>query len=306
MANQIPGVIKGWIGGAIGTIAMVLPAAPALAHPEQGILPETWLNQPLTPGLTFTGLCLAFLVGSSHALAPGHGKTMVAAYLVGTRGTVQQALLLGLITTITHTLGVFALGIATLFASHYILPEQLYPILSFVSGITICGLGLWLLNRQLHGFSHSHAAHHSHEYSHDHSHHHSYQHIESHSHSIHPPHIDYSALESGVTGKSLLALGVAGGLVPCPSAVVLLLSAISVHQVGYGLLLVSAFSLGLAIVLSAIGISVVYAQQWFNQSGHWLHDRFPLSQTVVQKIPILSAIVVILVGAVLSTHAMVR
>ena len=97
------------------------------------------------------GLLIAFMFGSFHALSPGHGKTMVAAYLVGSRGTVRHAVSLGIIVTVTHTLGVFALGLVTLFASKYVVPEKLYPILSVISGLAVFGVGVWLLTSRLRG-----------------------------------------------------------------------------------------------------------------------------------------------------------
>jgi nickel/cobalt exporter len=294
MGNHVLSVVKSCIGGIIVIGAIVLPASPALAHPGHGAVMQILATQNLTPSLTLIGLGTAFLVGSSHALAPGHGKTMVAAYLIGKRGTFYQALLLGLITTITHTLGVFALGLFALVASRYVLPEQLYPILSFASGITVCGVGFWLLDSHLHSFHHPH----EHVYSHEHTH--------PHEHTHHPhPHIheEHPISAGAVTQRSLLALGIAGGLVPCPSALILLLSAIALHQAVYGLLLVSAFSMGLASVLSLIGISVIYAQRWFNQPLSWMHDRFPISQVVMKRMPLISAIAVILVGAALSACA---
>ncbi|MEP7343283.1 MAG: hypothetical protein ABI977_36505, partial [Acidobacteriota bacterium] len=105
----------------------------------------------LTPSLVILGLLLAFVFGGMHALSPGHGKTVVGAYLVGARGTAKHAAFLGLTVTITHTLGVFALGFVTLFASRYVVPERLFPIISFASGAIVLGIGLSLFVRRLRG-----------------------------------------------------------------------------------------------------------------------------------------------------------
>ncbi|MBR8837444.1 MAG: sulfite exporter TauE/SafE family protein [Stigonema ocellatum SAG 48.90 = DSM 106950] len=254
---------------------MLLSAKPALAHPgHEAVFLQNLAKQSLTPTVILTGLGIAFLFGASHALAPGHGKTMVAAYLVGSRGTPQHALLLGLVTTITHTLGVFALGILALLASQYILPEQLYPILSLISGLTVCGVGFWLLDSRLHNSSHDH----DNKVNHEHQHHHSIP-------------------EEPVTLKSLIALGIAGGMVPCPSALVLLLSAIALHRAAYGILLLGAFSLGLASVLIAIGLVAVYACKWL--------ERLPTSSTLQQHLPVASAIAIIVAGAVLTGYAVI-
>lgn len=245
-------------------------AKPAIAHIGHGeFFTKTLIHQQLTPTLMISGFGIAFVFGAGHALSPGHGKTMVAAYLVGSQGTPKQAILLGLVTTITHTLGVFILGIVALVASQYIVPQTLYPILSLVSGLTVCGVGFWLLDRRLDAGEHTHK--------HDHHHH-------------HPP-------SKSFTNPSLIALGIAGGIVPCPSALVLLLSAIALHQAAYGVMLISAFSLGLASVLVAIGLVVVYAHQWI--------DRFPNSAKLLQNLSMVGAVVVIVTGAALTAIAVI-
>ncbi|MBC7973031.1 MAG: sulfite exporter TauE/SafE family protein [Verrucomicrobia bacterium] len=254
----------------IVVIVVVFTAKPAIAHLGHGALIQSLATRTLTPGLSIFGFGIAFLAGASHALSPGHGKTMVAAYLIGSQGTPRQAILLGLITTITHTFGVFMLGLLTLFASQYVLPEQLYPVLSLISGMTVCGVGFWLLDTGLHT---------------QHSHHH-----HSHSHSSEPP-----------TKRSLIALGVAGGIVPCPSALVLLLSAIALHQAAYGMLLVSLFSLGLASVLIAIGLTVVHTHQWLSTKQLFRHST--ISKRLQRSLPVGSAIAVIAIGAVLTACA---
>ncbi|MBF2029845.1 MAG: sulfite exporter TauE/SafE family protein [Oscillatoriales cyanobacterium C42_A2020_001] len=226
----------------------------------------------LSPTFMLSGMGIALMAGAGHALSPGHGKTMVAAYLIGSRGTPQHAVLLGLVTTVTHTISVFALGILALLLSRYFLPEQLYPFLSLTSGLLVCGIGFWLLDRVLHPSSRSDHTHHSD----GHTHHHSLPQI---------------------TLRSLVSLGIAGGLVPCPSALVLLLSAIALHQTVYGLLLVCAFSVGLAIVLIGIGFIVIYAHYWLKQIS-WIQPLQPY-------IPIISAIGVIAVGSMLMICAVI-
>lgn len=273
------------VGAVLAVMVTWLQALPAIAHPGHGgVFLQSLVHQSLTPTLTLTGIGIAFLFGAGHAIAPGHGKTMVAAYLVGSRGTPFHALLLGLVTTITHTLGVFALGLVALFASQYVLPETLYPILSFISGLTVCGVGFWLLDSQLHN---SHDHNHNHD---EHLHHHHHQDVHEHQHHHHVP-------NSPMTLQSLIALGIAGGIVPCPSALVLLLSAIALHQTAYGILLISGFSLGLASVLVAIGLIVVYARQW--------SDRFPSSGALRQHLPVASAVAIIVTGIVLTACAVV-
>jgi ABC-type nickel/cobalt efflux system permease component RcnA len=255
----------------------------------------------LGPGAIFLALLAAFGWGALHALSPGHGKTIVAAYLVGSRGTARHALFLGLTTTVTHTAGVFALGLLTLFASRYVLPETLYPWLGFLSGLLVVGIGLslvWgrlrgLLGFATHGHHHDHHPH-DHSHDHDHDHHHDHDHAQGHSHSHLPPGGDGAP----VTWRSLLALGVSGGLLPCPSALVLMLGAIALDRVGFGLLLILIFSVGLASVLTAIGIALVYAGK--------LVDRIPEGGRLLRVMPVASAAFITVVGALITWQALVE
>lgn len=246
----------------------------------------------LTPLLALIGLLIAAGLGALHALSPGHGKTVVGAYLVGSRGTPRHAVFLGLTVTVTHTIGVFALGVITLFASKYILPEQIFPILSFISGGIVLTLGLTLFVRRLRGILSPPGSHdivvHSHEDS-SHTHTHSHGGVE---HSHLPPGADGNP----VTWRSLLALGISGGLLPCPSALVVLLSAIALHRIGYGLLLVIAFSTGLATTLTVIGLLFVFAKRFFKRS-------ITQSRTL-QLLPVLSALVIAGAGAAICYEAL--
>jgi ABC-type nickel/cobalt efflux system permease component RcnA len=206
-------------------------------------------------------LLAAFGWGALHALSPGHGKSMVAAYLVGTRGTARHAVALGATVTIAHTAGVFALGLITLALSQYVLPEDLYPWLTLASGLLVVGVGVTVLRARLRARKH----HHHHDHDHD------------------------------VSWKSLVAMGASAGLIPCPSALVVLLGALSQHQVGLGLLLITAFSLGLAATITGIGIAVVYART--------LLARLDLSSRTATALPAFSALVIVVVGCVLTLNA---
>ncbi|MCP2728347.1 nickel/cobalt transporter [Limnofasciculus baicalensis] len=272
-------------------------------------------------GSFLIGITGAFIWGGTHAMSPGHGKTIVGAYLVGSRATPQHAIFLGLTTTITHTIGVFALGLVTLFASQYILAEELYPWLSLLSGLMVVGIGLNLLinrlgnfqlfrklpwvNQENHHHHHedSHPHHHedSHHHHHEDSHHHHHEdshhhhHEDEHSHDTHS-HLPPSA--DGITWRSLLALGISGGILPCPSALVLLLSAIALGHIGLGLVLVLSFSLGLAVVLTLIGLLLVYAKQLF--------QKFPTQLRFVKVLPAVSALCVSLLGLGITTQALMQ
>ena len=174
------------------------------------------------------GIAVAFAFGALHAKSPGHGKTMVAAYLVGSRGTMKQAAFLGGMVTLTHTISVFILGLVTLAFAKYLAPEKLVTWLGVASGISIVLIGATLFYKRLrtlgHGHTHDHA-HHHHPHDHDHAHDHAHAHGIPHSH----------VPEGEVSMKSLIALGASGGMVPCPSALVLLLISISLGHVGLGL-----------------------------------------------------------------------
>jgi nickel/cobalt exporter len=252
-------------------------------------------TQELSPLALLLALALSFGWGAAHALTPGHGKTIVAAYLVGSRGTTRHALFLGLTTTLTHTAGVFILGFLTLFASEFILPEQLYPWLGVASGLLVVGIGWQLFKGRLrpviHPEAHSHAPNHSHEheFSPDHPHTHSGQ-----THSHLPPGTDGTP----VSWRNLLALGVSGGLLPCPSALVVMLSAIALQRIGFGLLLIIAFSLGLAGVLTTIGVLWVHAGRLFG--------RVPLSGRVLRVVPALSALFITVVGLGIALQALLQ
>lgn len=238
-------------------------------------LAEIVAASDLTPGVVLAGLLLAAILGGFHALSPGHGKTVVAAYLVGSRGTAKHAVFLGLTVTLTHTAGVFALGIVTLFAAQYVVPERLYPVLSFVSGAIVVAIGLSLLVRRI-GAAYGYVEHEHNAHGDGHAH--------THGGAAHT-HLPPGADGERVTWRRLLALGISGGLLPCPSALVVLLSAIHLRRVGYGLLLVVAFSAGLASVLTCVGLLFVYARRRMERplaaNGIWLRVLPALSAFVI-------------------------
>jgi ABC-type nickel/cobalt efflux system permease component RcnA len=277
------------------------------------------------------GMLVAFGLGAVHALSPGHGKTIVAAYLVGTRGTPGHAIFLGAMVTFTHTLSVFLLGLATLFLSRYLLPEKIFPVLGVISGVSIVWIGAILLYQRIravrrvaahnhHEHAHTHEHVHTHEHAHAHrhegAHEHSrvHEHVHAHSHDGHEHHHHdhvhgglihdhgdghaHSHMPDEVSLTSLVALGASGGLVPCPSALVLLLSAIALGRVGVGLILLVAFSLGLAGVLMAIGLVVLYAK-------HLLPDsRKSAAHPAFRLLPVASAAIIVCVGLIMTAAAL--
>jgi nickel/cobalt transporter (NicO) family protein len=227
-------------------------------------------------GVLLVLLLSAFAWGMLHALSPGHGKAMVAAYLVGTRGTARHALALGVTVTVTHTIGVFALGLVTLTLSQYVLPEDLYPWLNLASGLLIVGVGAGVLRQRL-ARARRAADHHHHGHGHDHGHDHH-----------HPP--------ERITTRGLLAMGASAGLIPCPSALVVLLGAVAQHQVALGLVLIVAFSAGLAATLVALGLAVVTA------SGR-ITRRIDATGRVATIAPAVSALAIVAVGLALTARA---
>ena len=321
-----------------------------------------------TPAALAAALLVAVGLGAAHALTPGHGKTIVGAYLVGSRGTARHALFLGLTTTITHTAGVFALGFLVLFASEFVLPEKLYPWLGVLSGLLVVGIGLsilrghvghWLAHRRgdshdhgpyhFHfgkghshgpgGHSHDHAAPsvtavehtvaptggtralafagvsgsaaavaspvrqhtHDHDHAHGHDHDHGHDHHgQNHSHDHDHAHTPAAERPDALSWRSLLALGISGGLLPCPSALILMLSAIALRQVGVGMVLILAFSIGLAGVLTGIGLIMVYA-------GRFL-ERLPVRHSAVttRLLPMASATFITIAGLAITYRALIE
>jgi nickel/cobalt exporter len=246
------------------------PDAPARVDSESDNgFAELITEDDLSLGVVLVALAIALFWGGAHALTPGHGKAIVAAYLVGTRGKARHAFLLGGIVTVTHTIGVFALGLVTLALSEFIVPEQLYPWLNLVSALLVVGVGLAVLRSRIRGARHHHHQHH------DHHHHH--------------------AEEPRQSRRGLVAVGVSGGLLPCPTALVVLLAAISLHRVGYGLLLIVAFSVGLASVITAIGLVAVTAKRAF--------ARMRLDGPIVRALPAVSALVVLGLGIAMTARA---
>ena len=231
-------------------------------------------------------LAAAFGWGALHALSPGHGKAMVAGYLVGSRGTPRHAAILGVTVTATHTVSVFALGLVTLAASQYVLPEQLYPWLGAVSGLLVAAIGVavmrsrfrrWRAIRALEARDRSTAPDHDHDHGHRHRH----------------PH-------GQITMRGLIGLGVSGGIVPCPSALVVLIAAISQHRLGFGMVLIVAFSLGLAATLTAVGLAVIYGGRLVTRLRP---ERRIFGSRVAGALPAISASVIVVAGALITIRA---
>ncbi len=344
---------------------------------EAGVMYTDRLTQVLradrvSPHVMLITLGVAVFLGAVHALQPGHGKTIVAAYLIGSRGTVANAIFLGGVVTFTHTFSIMILGVVTLFASRYILPEQIFPWLGTGSGFLVMALGIWLFvhyvrgghghshgpgghqhlppelmeseeapqthphhehahddehsrdhdhghahdHEHEHDHDHGHSHDHDHDHSHDHDHDHDHEHEHEHSHAVkgaHPEaasatvhaghgaasgHHAQSAAERRLKLSSLLALGVAGGIVPCPGALVILLLAVALNRIVLGLSLIVAFSMGLALVLIIIGVLMVKARP--------LMEKFSGRGRLIQALPVVSAVVIVAAGFAMALRSLME
>ncbi len=287
----------------IGAWAQGQPVAPDEHSALRERLESLLTTNEQTASFLLVAIGVSFLAGAAHALSPGHGKAVVAAYLAGSRGTIGDAVYLGAVVTITHTAGVFALGLIALYASQYLLVDRLLVWLSFASGLLIVAIGgglfwsRWQVLRSKNGGeglehkhwplgkSHSHAPGDDHSHDHDHSHTHSHGgHEHSHDHG-HEHHHDAPARASR---DSLLSLGISGGLVPCPEAMAVLLISFTINRIALGLIILLAFSLGLAAVLIAIGVAMVLAGPTIS--------RFTKDGPLMRALPVGSAAVVTLLG----------
>jgi ABC-type nickel/cobalt efflux system permease component RcnA len=241
-------------------------------------------SKELSPPLFLLGLAIAAAMGMGHAFSPGHGKTVMAAYLIGERGTSWHALVLGIIVTITHTWSILLLGIVVLYAGETISEEQLQFWTGIASGLIIVGLGVVLFQRRYRTYvlakygmaGHSHGGH-------DHHHHHGDDEDHGHSHVV--------ETEDGAppTYGSILWLGISGGIVPCPAALIVLLLALKFGRLFYGLWLIVAFSIGLAAVLVAIGIVVV-------RTAGAVRERTKSRPGILLALPVFSSALITVLG----------
>jgi ABC-type nickel/cobalt efflux system permease component RcnA len=274
----------------------------------------------LGPRVALWALFASLLLGAVHALSPGHGKTIVGAYLIGSRGTPRHAVFLGLTVTVTHTLGVFLLGFATLYASRFIVAERLLPILSLVSALLVLVMGIVLLVQRGRiawralrtsaapqptvffpyvaavggtasgcGLVPANRLAQSNDHLHEHSHAHTDGTLHSHGGGALHSHLPPGAGGEQITWRSLLTLGISGGLVPCPSAMVLLLAAVALNKTAFGMLLVCVFSIGLALTLTAVGLVFLYARNRFRKrasAARWPYLLLVLSAATITVVGI--------------------
>jgi nickel/cobalt transporter (NicO) family protein len=243
--------------------------------------------QDLTPIAVAVSLLLAVALGAAHAFSPGHGKAVMAAYLVGTRRSSRHAAILGSTITATHTMGVFALGAVTLLASAIITPERLYPYLTLASGLMVAALGITLVvSRTRLALAAGPSARDQHPHG---------------GHGHGPGEHTHEPAPAGTGMGALIALGVSGGLLPCPSALIVMLSAIALHRVAFGMVLVVAFSLGLALMLTAIGVALAAGLPLLNRLP-W-HDKLPAGLRLARLVSVGGALVITIVGIAVTLQA---
>jgi len=253
---------------------------------------EGLVGDRLTPLIGMLGVVLALALGAGHAALPGHGKTVMAAYLAGRHGRPRDAVIVGATVTLTHTGGVLVLGLLLTTAAG-LAGEVVLSWLGVASGVLVAAVGTALLvttirrraPRHHHGHDHDH--HHDHDHDHDHHHHHHHHHRHH-----HHPHPAGSGRRLGLVG-----MGVAGGLVPSPSALVVLLGAIGLGHTWFGALLVAAYGVGMAGTLTLAGLLLIR-----------LRNRFPVRPgralaRLTRLVPTGSAVLVLCVGLGLAGRA---
>jgi nickel/cobalt transporter (NicO) family protein len=287
-AAEVPAVAVG--GGAVpGGVA--------------GELPAIFRESDLTPFILLLSIATAFGLGAGHALTPGHGKTLMAAYLVGTRGTPIHAVGLGLSVTVSHTIGILALAGLIVGAQGVLPPDVVIRAAPAVAAVTIAGLGGWMLLTEIRkrraARLASQAHKHAHEHGLEHTNEHEHEHGRANATGVHShggvAHAHLPAKGSTLSWRGLFALGLAGGLIPSTSALFILLGAIVAGRPAFGFALVVVFGLGMAAVMTAIGLAVVLARGRL--------DRMPSDSglgRIARFAPLAAAFVVLAVGIYLS------
>jgi nickel/cobalt exporter len=280
-----------------------------------GELPAIFRQVDLTPIVLLVSMLTAFALGAGHALTPGHGKTIMAAYLVGSRGTPVHAVGLGLSVTVSHTLGILALAALVVGFQGALPPDVVVRGLPVVAAVTIVVIGGWMLVTELRrrgaasrrvAISHAGDHAHGHEGEHEHAHEHPDEHEESHAdrgeehehghgsgrHTHLPP------AGSTLSWRGLFALGLAGGLIPSTSALFILLGSIVAGRPAFGFVLVVIFGLGMAAVMTGVGLAMVLARDRL--------ERLPRRSSggrLVRHAPLVAAVVVFGVGVYLTVQA---
>ena len=245
---------------------------------------RTYVEQDLAWSWLLLGVGVAILLGIGHAFTPGHGKSIMAAYLVGSHGHLRDAIVMGLTTTATHTFSVILLGLVVMFFSQYILPSTLYPLMARLSAVLVIFTGLYVLYRRI--LEKRHANPKYQDTPHAHTHEHNHHHIHSHRHNHH-----HHSKET--TGQAFW-LAFSGGLIPCPSALAVLLAAISIGKVGYGIIMILMFSVGLGATLVVLGIGILTSRSLVN--------RMDSARKCIKHLDLVGPSFIIIVGILFFIH----
>ncbi|MDX6198666.1 MAG: nickel/cobalt transporter (NicO) family protein [Actinomycetota bacterium] len=282
------------VAGACGTVTdaadtAVMKALPRGVGGVTAFFTDFLGRKHLSIGFAIVSVLASIAFGVVHALAPGHGKTVMAAYLVGQRGTRRQALQLGSVVTFTHTASVLLLG-ALLTLGTLAAPERVVPLTEVLSGLLLAGLGGYLLLLAVRRHRTSHAPHvHDHDHPHDHDHDH--EHAHEHAHGSGPAH-SHDVPTGPMGWRTLAGMGVAGGLVPSPSALLVLLGATALGRAWFGVVLVVCYGLGMAVTLTAAGLLLLRAQAVIDRRG-WHLGR---SRDLARLLPMATASIVVVLG----------
>ena len=302
-------------------IASALPAG-AVPGGVGGVeLPSIFRQTDLTPVVLLLSIVTAAALGAGHALTPGHGKTLMAAYLVGTRGTALHALGLGLSVSVSHTVGILVLAGVVVGFSDVVAPDVVVRWAPIVAACSIAVIGGWMLLTEIRRrraraaeTTHDHDQDHAHDRDHGHGHPHDYDHGHGHPHKHAHPHTAPDPLEhthggvthshapaagSTITWRSLFLLGLAGGLIPSTSALLILLGSIAAGRPAFGFVLVVAFGLGMAAVMGGIGFALVAARDRVERVE--LGDGLA---RVRETVPLLASVVVLSFGLFLTAQAL--
>ncbi|RUT65238.1 nickel/cobalt efflux protein RcnA [Morganella morganii] len=257
----------------------------------------------------------AIALGALHGLEPGHSKTMMAAFIIAVKGTVRQAVLLGLAATLSHTLIVWLIALGGMYISTRFTPEAVEPWLQMVSAVIILATAFWMFMRTYRGEknwltemqqeSHTHSDHHyHHEHNHDHGHDHEHEHEHDHHHDneyqdahakAHAHEIKTRFTGGKATNSQVLLFGLTGGLIPCPAAITVLLICLQLKAFTLGATMVLSFSIGLALTLVTVGVVTAVGLRQVSRRWQGLGD-------IAKKAPYFSAALIALVGIYMGVH----
>jgi ABC-type nickel/cobalt efflux system permease component RcnA len=298
VADAVPGgvadAVPGGVAGAVpGGVTGAVPGGVAAE------LPASFRATDLTAIVVLGSIATAVAIGALHALTPGHGKTLMAAYLVGTRGTAVHAVGLGLSVAVSHTLGILALALLVVGAGSALPPDVVYRVTPVVAGVSIVAIGGWMLiaevRRRTRGARLARA--HAHEHEDEHDHHHGANGAGVHSHGG-AAHSHLPTVGRTLTWRGLFVLGLAGGLVPSTSALIILLGSIAAGRPAFGLVLVAAFGVGMAAVMTGVGLVMIVARTRL--------DRMPRRSSLgrlAAAAPLVASVAVLVLGSFLTWQA---